>query len=274
MIRRISGALTLCGLLLFMDPAAAQEAGTVADVGPRVAGGEFNVMLTRLSGRFEREQFGGIGQTIYYGRTLEYDKYDVGYEAKAWVWVSRLWRFEGRWFGTSHVDQHGDVRRPFLHDSTVFLPGERVRSEVEINIASGGARATFGGDTVRLSVPFGIIYTNHYLQVRSRDVDDRASQRIQAWSPYVGFGVHAGVNEVVGFSGEVRCFAYRTGSIKRYGYFEAEANVTFSFLDGRLRAHTGPRVIAQDYHAEFSKNNDRTSDFTITAWQFGATLDF
>lgn len=275
MIRRMTGAMALCGLLLATAPTRAQEGGRVIEPDEsRIAGGEFNILATRLRGRFEREQFGGIGQTIHYGRHLEYDKYDAAYEAEAWVWLSRLWRVEARWLGASYTD-HGDVRRAFLHDGEVFTPGERVKSRIDINVISGGARVTFGGgDDLRLSIPFGIVYTNHYLRIESRDVDARGSSRIQTWTPYVGFGIQSQFNDVVGFSAEARMFAYRTDNIQRHAYFELDANLTFSFLDGRLRAHTGPRIFAQDYHSEHSNENDRTSDFTITGWQFGAALDF
>lgn len=274
MIRRFSSALALACFVA--SPCAAQESGRIVEEADdqRIAGGSFEVMLTRLSGRFEREEMGGLGQTIHYGRQLEYDKYDVGYEAEAWVWISRLWRVEGRWFGTSHEDDHGDVRRALLLDGQVFLPGERVRSEVEINLFSFGARWTSGGDGVRFSIPFGLLFTQQRLTIDSRDVGAQARRRIDAWSPYVGFGVQAKFSDIVGIAAEARTFAYAGGHTRRYGYFEAEANLTITLLDGLLRLHTGPRVIAQDFHAEYSNDNDRTSDFTITVWQVGAQLDF
>jgi hypothetical protein len=273
MIGRFGGALALC--LMLAVPAAAQESGRIVEPDQeRIAGGSFEVMVTRLRGRFEREQFGGIGQTIHYGHDMEYDKYDIGYEAEAWVWISRLWRLEGRWFGTTHEDEHGDVRRFLLHDGEVYAPGERIRSEVELNIVSFGARATFGGGDTRFSIPFGLLYTNHKLTLDSRDTDAQGTERIEAWSPYVGFGVETQFNDIVGLQAEVRAFAYAGGHVDRFGYFEAEANLTFSFLEGRLRARTGPKVIAQDYHAEFSNDNDKTSDFTVTAWQAGVVLEF
>ncbi len=240
----------------------------------QVAGGELDVIYTRLSSRVEHERAGGFGNTLDVHDDLPADRYEPAYEVDAWVWVARLWRLEGRYLGATYRER-GTSTRGFVHDAVVFSPGDPLEVAIDIHVVSLGARVvTFDEDGVRLSLPFGVLYTQERLLVRDRLTADRGDGRVEAWSPYVGIAVEGQLSPLVGLAAEARTFAYLGGHVDHYLYFELDAKVTLTLLDGQLRLHTGPRLFAQDHRSRYSNHNDQRSDFTLVGWQLGATFEF
>lgn len=238
-----------------------------------IAGGEVDVLYTRLKTRAQY-QTRNVGRPIEVGNDVPGDRYAPAYEVDAWVSLSPRWRLEGRYLGATYRE-HGLGRELTSHDGVTFQTGDPLAVVVDLHVASFGARfVTLDGDSVRLSLPFGLLYTQERLLIQDRATRERGNGRVEAWTPYVGFGVDVRLNELVGIEAEARTFAYTFGRVDRHLYFELDARVTFSLLDGQLELHTGPRLFAQDHHAEYSNSNDQVADFTLFAWQFGLKLDF
>lgn len=253
-------------------PAFAQD-DELAEVPRPIAGGEVDILYTRLKSRVQYQSF-NVGRPIELGNDVPADRYEPAYEVDAWVSLSRRWRLEGRYLGATYRE-HGTGRELTSHDGVVFQQGDRLDVVVDLHVASFGARVvTLDGDSVRLSLPFGVLYTQERLMIQNRTTRERGDGRVEAWTPYVGFGVDARLSDVVAIQAEARTFAYAFGRVDRHLYFELDVKVALSLLDDHLRLHTGPRLFAQDHHAEYSNSNDQVADFTMFAWQFGLTLDF
>lgn len=256
----------------FLVVALSSCAAPVAAQDP-IAGGELDVLYTRLKSRVQYQSF-NVGRPLELGRDVPADRYEPAFEVDAWVWLARRWRLEGRYLGATY-HEHGTGRELTSHDGVVFDRGDRLDVEVDLHVMSFGARfVTLDGDTVRLTLPFGLLYTQERLMIQNRTTSERGDGRVETYTPYVGFGVEVHVDELIGFAAEARTFAYAFGRVDRHLYFELDSKVTFSLLDGLLELHTGPRLIAQDHHAEYSNSNDQVADFTLWAWQFGAKLEF
>ncbi|MCW8138257.1 MAG: hypothetical protein KIT58_05060 [Planctomycetota bacterium] len=263
----VCSALALCGAL----SAHAQEDVALS---PRLAGGEVNVIFTRLSARVEHEKGGGRGSTVDARKSLPLDRHEPAYEVRAWVWLDPRWRVEARYLGASY-DGTGRVRRGFEHVATPFSFNDPVRARLDLHVVSFGARwLTLDTGSLQLGLPFGAMYTQERLDVRHRASPARGNGRIDAWSPYVGFSLDSRLGEFFGLSGEVRSFVYLGGNVKHHAYFELDLAATLTLLDGRLGLRTGPRFFVQDHHAEVSNGNDRKADLAFVGWQFGLRLDF
>ncbi|MCO5170800.1 MAG: hypothetical protein M9894_31110 [Planctomycetes bacterium] len=262
----VCSALALCTALA----ARAQD----DDLTPRTAGGEVNVIFTRLSARVEHEKNRSQGTTVDARKALPIDRHEPAYEVRAWIWLQPRWRVEARYLGATY-DGTGRAKRRFVHAATPFDLNDPVRARLDLHVVSFGARwLTLDTGTLQLGLPFGAMYTQERLDIRDRASPARGNGRIDAWSPYVGFSVDGRLNEFIGLSGEVRSFVYLAGHVKHHAYFELDLAATLTLFDGQLGLRTGPRFFVQDHHAELSNRNDRKADLALVGWQFGLRLDF
>jgi hypothetical protein len=200
-----------------------------------------------IDGHVEMER-GTDGDRIDLDDDVPLERMAWGMRSSGWFGLAGALGLEGGYLWVKHRGR-GSIDTVVIHRGEVFEPGERVEVVSELQTAWLGLRwETWFGD-VRAVGSVGAWWGSQRLGIRSREDGAGAADRLEVYSPYIGFLFDAPYldreGDGVGIELETRLFGYGDEDTD-FGFFEFHVRV-YGQLAGSARATVGFTYLLVDY---------------------------
>jgi hypothetical protein len=237
-----------------------------------------SVQLQILGGDVENvhefESGDGDGDEIDLEGELGLDSEDVLLaEGSAWIRLfGTSMLIEGAWLVAGFDEERTEAKRDFIHEAVFFGAGEPLEVDLELQIVRGGLRyLVLDEPELKLGIPFGMLWVREKMRVTHRETRERATGRIEQYSPYIGFYMDVEFAHGIGIETDLRMFGWGEEDDKLFGYVDLQGKVYVTPFRG-FRLFVGARVLSVEMIRE--RRNDRSVEFNSALLMAGIEASF